>query len=48
MIRKNDLRGVYPTQDAVHWALHHLVQTSPAIVAIATPELRLRDQKSAT
>jgi len=34
MIRKNELRGVYPSQDAVHWALHHLVQTSPAMVAI--------------
>lgn len=33
-IRKNDLRGLYPTQDAVHWALRHLVQTSPAMVAI--------------
>jgi diguanylate cyclase (GGDEF)-like protein len=33
-IRKNDLRGAYPTRDAVHWALHHLVQTSPAMVAV--------------
>src|SRR4051794_2572429 len=33
-IRENDIRGLYPTPEAVRWALHHLVQTSPAMVAI--------------
>ena len=33
-IRQNDLRGLYPTRDAVQWALRHLVKTSSAIIAI--------------
>ncbi|HLZ04095.1 MAG TPA: PAS-domain containing protein [Bradyrhizobium sp.] len=33
-IRRNDLQGAYPSPGAAHWALHHLVQTSPAMVAI--------------
>jgi len=33
-IRLNDTRGAYTTPDAVHRALRHVAQTSPALVAI--------------
>lgn len=33
-IRLNDAGGVYATPDAVHWALRHVAQSSPAMVAI--------------
>jgi diguanylate cyclase (GGDEF)-like protein len=33
-IRQNSLQGLYPEPDAVHWALRHVAQTSPAMIAI--------------
>src|SRR5437870_1998124 len=34
MIRHNSLHGMYPEPDAVHWALRHVAQTSPAMIAV--------------
>jgi diguanylate cyclase (GGDEF)-like protein len=33
-IRQNSLQGMYRQPDAVHWALRHVAQTSPAMIAV--------------
>ncbi len=34
IIRQNSLHGTYTQPDAVHWALRHVAQASPAMIAI--------------
>ncbi len=33
-VRRNQLQGAYTEPDAAHWALRHIAQSSPALVAI--------------